>query len=136
MRRGLADCDLWLCDRVFNYPRLSEPQSNPITYYTLVEASRLVGVTYPVLQRILPQYPPAVLASPDIGGKPFPLWPESFLLQLRKSIARGIFKVRQSSLTAPKFGVRLCSPRHVHAEDQAAEAGKLRRAQPMDSVIW
>ncbi|MFY9983493.1 MAG: hypothetical protein WAK31_01995 [Chthoniobacterales bacterium] len=59
-----------------------------------------------------------------------------FLYLIRKAIAEGKIYVRDSSLRRPKMGARTCSPRHVMAEDQNRKTEQLRKANPLDFVIW
>src|SRR5580700_2106893 len=56
MRRGCLDNGLWLCSRVLEYAisrTLRPGPVNPPTYYTVLEGSRLVGVTQMSLRTIL-----------------------------------------------------------------------------------
>ena len=54
----------------------------------------------------------------------------SIPLAVRKAIAEGRIYVRPGSLTRPRLGVSVCSPRHVHAADQKAEEEAYKRANP------
>jgi hypothetical protein len=137
MRFGVKDAPLWRCERVLAYAASRElypgPDNAP-TFYTIVEGARFVGITRRMLKRILPKEAPAFLC-PAGSGDPHPLYPMSWLHAIRKQIASGEIPVGRSSLTKPKMGARLCSPRHVWV-DQNRETEQLRKVCPLDFVIW
>jgi hypothetical protein len=135
-RRGVKDNLLYRCERILDYKlrgRLSIPLGRPDVYYSLPEAARFVGITVGTLKKMLPKDPPAIA----VGGSdtPYNLWPEIWLYGLRKTIGAGKIPVDARSLTRPKFGVRLLSPRHVLCEDQGRESKAVKRARPMDWLI-
>ena len=106
--------------------------------YTIREGARLVGVTEQILRlRILPEYAPhaPALLIPYDDSEPQKLYPESWMLAIRKLISSGGIELSRRSLTKPLMGARLCSPRHVWA-DQIRESQELRRVAPLDFVIW
>jgi hypothetical protein len=108
--------------------------SRPVTYYTNPEAARFVGVGWLVLRRIIGgTKAPAIQVGSNMT---FELWPEAFLVLIRRAVASGEIYVRPSSLTKPRMGVHVCSPRHTLAADQQAEAEAFKRANPYAGVIW
>lgn len=102
------------------------------------EGARFVGVTVRALQKILGDRQPCALLLPAsyVRPDPLPLWSERLLFAIRKLIANGDIEVRRSSLTRPKYGAKACQPRHVWAVDQNRETETLRKADPLDFVIW
>jgi hypothetical protein len=140
-RSGCRDNPLWLAERIYSYTRdrrSSPGPSNAPTFYSGVEGARFVGITVRALQKILGDRPSCALLLPAsyVRTDPFALWSERLLFAIRKLIASGEIEVHQSSLTKPKYGVRVTSPRHVLAVDQNRETETLRKANPLDFVIW
>jgi hypothetical protein len=137
MRRGVKDNLLYKADRVLDYAsgRLWEAPAKPPTFYTFREGARFVGITEQVAKRIFPKETPAILI-PDQASEPHRLYPEPWLIAVRKMIATGDIKVNQKSLTKPRMGARLTSPRHVWADQQTRETEQLQRTSPLDYVIW
>ena len=140
MRRGVKDLGLWRADRVLDYAvsgKRSQGPANPPTFYQgWKESSRLVGISEPVLRRIIGNAQPPAVLIPDMASEPHPLWPEQWLMSIRRMISSGEIQVRASSLTKPRFGVKVVSPRHRWTENQSGEDERLRKANPLDFVIW
>lgn len=144
MRRGVKDLGLWRCERVLDYAssgKLWEAPASPPTYYQgTKESARFVGISERALQRILAGKEPQAYLIPDQRSEPHALWSEEFLHSIRRAIGAGQIEVRARALTKQKYGVRLCSPRHVMAEDQDQEAHRLAKvitsSNPFASVVW
>lgn len=139
-RFSAREAPLWKCRRVYehlNSGKLFDGPSEPPELYSLAEAARFVGITTGKLRQILGnKEAPAIISTTQTNQEPMQLWPESWLVAIRKLIASGDIEVRRSSLIRPKMGARLCSPRHVLTVDQNRETEQLRKACPMDFVIW
>jgi hypothetical protein len=139
MRFRTKDAPLWYCERILAYATSRKLHPGPDkpgpTFYTISEGARFVGITERVLRRLLPKEAPAVLA-PARPGEPSPLYPLRWLHSVRQKIASGEIPLQARSLRKPRMGARLCSPRHVLAESQSCETESLRKAYPMDYVIW
>jgi hypothetical protein len=139
MRFGVKDAPLWLCERVLDFAATGRlhpgPNGEPPVLYTFAEAARFAGITQAVAKRIFPKRTPAVLV-PIGGGEPAPLFPEPWLHAIRRMIASGEIPVRPSSLTRPKMGVQILSPRHTLAADQNAEEAAFKRANPYAGIRW
>lgn len=112
--------------------------SNAPNFYTMQEGARFVEVTARALRKILGDRPSCTLLLPAsyVRTDPSALWSERLLFATRKLIASGDIEVKPSSLTKPKIGVRTTAPRHVLASDQNRETETLRKANPLDFVIW
>ena len=137
-RAGTKDAPLWLCERVLAFAmdgRLTQPLTDQITFYTVVEGARFVGITPRTLQRILPKQAPAVLVPPR-GDEPSPLYPLSWLYAVRTKIASGEIPLQSRSLTRPKMGAQICKARHRWASDQNAEEAAFKRANPYAGIRW
>jgi hypothetical protein len=139
-RFAAREAPLWRCQRVYEYldsGKLLDGPSDPPELYSLAEAARFVGVTIGKLRQILGnKQAPAIIAPLKTSQEPTQLWPEQWLLAVRKLIASGEIEIRRSSLTRPKMGARLCSPRHRLTVDQNRETEQLRKVCPLDFVIW
>jgi hypothetical protein len=138
MRRGIKDNLLYRADRVLDYAagKLWEAPARPATYYLLPEAGRLVGVTERVMIRILRDRQPSAILIPDQRAQPYELWEETLLMEIRRAISTGEIPVQPSSLTKPKMGADIVSPRHVLASDQNAEEAAFKRANPYAGIRW
>ena len=141
-RRGVKDGLLYKADRVLDYAasgKLWEAPDKPPTFFTLREGARFVGITEQVANRIFPKETPAILI-PDQASEPHRLYPESWLMAIRKLIATGDIKVRPSSLTKPRMGAKNNVPaRHRLAEDQSQEShrlGKAVKSAPYAGIVW
>jgi hypothetical protein len=139
-RFAAREAPLWRCQRVYEYldsGKLLDGPSDPPELFSLCEAARFVGVTIGKLRQILGnKQAPAIIAPSRSTQEPTQLWPEGWLVAIRKLIASGEIEVRRASLIRPKMGVRSCSPRHVLTMDQNRETEQLKKVCPLDFVIW
>jgi hypothetical protein len=134
IRRGTCDLPAWRYSRIdsirnawsFPFPA----PDNPTEFYTLMEAARAVGVTYPIARRILKSS--AVLVC---GDREDSLFTESEIMRIRVGIKDGSIRVQTRSLTKPKLGVWLDEPRHTLC-DQTLENERIRKARPFAGLVY
>jgi hypothetical protein len=131
LRFGARDQKAWLEKRIDHILPRAEA---PLILYGRVEARRFVGISIRASQRILPDSL-AVAFFPGFGGVMHPLFLESQLSEIRRSIASGRTRVQRRSLKAPKFQACISPARHCWNDDQSAEDKGVANAR-RESEFW
>jgi hypothetical protein len=131
-RIGCMEAPIWLAERAQCVPFRSIPH---MTWYTVNEGARYVGVTRETFKRIMPEAPGCVVSGKLWSKRSnIPLWTQAQCYDVRRRIKEGEIKVSWRSLTRPLLGVTIAPPRHCMVESQSDETSAYRKAYPLANL--